>query len=135
MSTTSESRQANCRPAQVLPQRPAASGRTACTCSCSPPPHPSALRSGGEAPADTTAASGQPRSPCAGSRPVQQQTTIGPAPPVVASLLGKPFHCTLDAKITHRVAAALQQLRQANIWSSGVVTLSAKMQLFQCTVM
>ena len=35
--------------------------------------------------------------------------------------------CTLDAEITHRVAAAnsaFQQLRRANIWSSRALTLS-----------
>ena len=46
--------------------------------------------------------------------------------------------CTLDAEITHRVAAAnsaFQQLRRANIWSSRALTLSVKMQFFQCIVM
>ena len=46
--------------------------------------------------------------------------------------------CTLDAKITHRVVAAnsaFQQLRRANIWSSRALTLSVKMQFFQCIVM
>ena len=45
---------------------------------------------------------------------------------------------TLDAEIRHRVAAgnsAFQQLRQANIWSSRALTLSVKMQFFQCIVM
>jgi len=40
--------------------------------------------------------------------------------------------------ITHRVAAAnsaFQQLRWANIWSSRALTLSVKMQFFQCIVM
>ena len=39
--------------------------------------------------------------------------------------------CTLDAEITHSVAAAnsaLRQLRWANIWSSRALTLSVKMQ-------
>ncbi len=39
--------------------------------------------------------------------------------------------CTLDAEITHWVAAAnsaFQQLRRANIWSSRALTLSVKMQ-------
>jgi len=46
--------------------------------------------------------------------------------------------CTIDAEITHRVAAAnsaFQQLRRANIWSSRALTLSVKMQFFQCIVM
>ena len=46
--------------------------------------------------------------------------------------------CTLDAEITHRVAAAnsaFQQLRRANIWSSRALTLSVKIQFFQCIVM
>ena len=48
--------------------------------------------------------------------------------------------CTLDAEIQHRVAeahsaAVFQQLRQANIWFSRALTLSVKMQFFQCTVM
>ena len=48
--------------------------------------------------------------------------------------------CTLDAKLKPRVAApagnsAFQQLRQANIWSSTALTLSIKMQFFQCIVM
>lgn len=37
---------------------------------------------------------------------------------------------TLDAEITHRVAAAdsaFQQLRQANIWSSRGLTLAVRM--------
>jgi len=66
----------SCTPAQTLLQSPAAYGRSASPCSCSPPPHPSALPSAGEALADTSAASGPPHSPCAGSRPVQQQTSI-----------------------------------------------------------
>ena len=39
--------------------------------------------------------------------------------------------CTLDAEITHRVAAAngaFQQLRWAGIWISRALTLSVKMQ-------
>ncbi|DBA66319.1 TPA: hypothetical protein ACH3X2_14336 [Trebouxia sp. C0005] len=46
--------------------------------------------------------------------------------------------CTLDAKMTHRVTAAnsaFQQLRRVNIWSSRALTLSVKMQFFQCIVM
>ena len=46
--------------------------------------------------------------------------------------------CTLDAEIKHRVAAgnsAFQELRQANIWSCRALTLSVKMQFFQCIVM
>jgi hypothetical protein len=48
--------------------------------------------------------------------------------------------CTLDAEITHRVAAAnnaFQQLRRANIWSCRALTLtlSVEMQFFQCIVM
>jgi len=46
--------------------------------------------------------------------------------------------CTLDVEITHRVAAAnsaFQQLRRANIRSSRALTLSVKMQFFQCIVM
>ena len=46
--------------------------------------------------------------------------------------------CTLDAEITHRVAAAssaFQQLRRANTWSSRALTLSVAMQIFQCIVM
>ncbi len=51
--------------------------------------------------------------------------------------LGSVFtsNCTLDAVITHGVAAAnsaVQQLRRANIWSSRALTLSVKMQFFQC---
>ena len=46
--------------------------------------------------------------------------------------------CTLDAEVRHRVAAgnsAFQQLTQPNIWSSRALTLSVKMQFFQCIVM
>ena len=46
--------------------------------------------------------------------------------------------CTLDAEITHRVAAAnsaFQQLRWAGIWISRTLTLSVKMQFLQCIVM
>jgi len=45
--------------------------------------------------------------------------------------------CTFDAEITPRVAAAnsaFQQLRRANIWSSEALTLSVRMQSFQCNV-
>ena len=45
--------------------------------------------------------------------------------------------CTLDAEVKHTVAAgksAFQQHRQANIWSSRALTLSVKMQFFQCIV-
>ena len=46
--------------------------------------------------------------------------------------------CTIDAEITHYVAAAniaFQQLRRANVWSSGALTLSVKMHLLQCIMM
>ncbi len=46
--------------------------------------------------------------------------------------------CTLDTKITHWIVAAnsaFQQLRRANIWSSRALTLSVKVQFFQCIVM
>ena len=46
--------------------------------------------------------------------------------------------CTLDAEITHQVAAAnsaSQQLRRDNIWSSRALTLSVRMQSFQCIAM
>ena len=46
--------------------------------------------------------------------------------------------CTLDAEITHRVAAAnsaFQQLRQASIWISRALTLSVKVQFLQCIIM
>ncbi len=46
--------------------------------------------------------------------------------------------CMLDVEITHRVAAAssaFQQLRRASIWISRALTLSVKMQFFQCIVM
>ena len=42
------------------------------------------------------------------------------------------------AEITHMVAAAssaFQQLRQANVWSSRALTLSDKVEFFQCIVM
>ena len=45
--------------------------------------------------------------------------------------------CTY-AEITHPAAAAnsaFQQLRRVNIWSSRALTLSVKMQFFQCIVM
>ena len=52
--------------------------------------------------------------------------------------------CTLDAEITHKLAAAtqgscckcaFQQLRQANVYSSRALTLSIQMQFFPCIVM
>ena len=54
--------------------------------------------------------------------------------------LGSVFNsdCTLDAEITHQVTAAnsaFQQLRRVNIWSSRALTLSVKVQFFQCIVM
>ena len=43
--------------------------------------------------------------------------------------------CTLNAEITHHIAAAnsaFQQLRRANIWSSRALTLSLKMHRRVC---
>ncbi len=46
--------------------------------------------------------------------------------------------CTLDAEITHRVAAAnsaFQHFRRASIWIFSALTLSFEVQSFQCIVM
>ena len=45
---------------------------------------------------------------------------------------------TLDAEIAHRIASAssaFARLRQAKVWSSKALSLSAKMQFFQSIVM
>ena len=43
--------------------------------------------------------------------------------------------CTLNAEITHRVAAANSAFEQLSIRTSRALTVSAKMQFFQCIVM